>query len=326
MAESPLSAFLGGQERALGLRRQRFDLQQAQQAAPQLAAQRDIALQRQQLGLQSDIGQQRLKGAQLLQQVVKRVKQVPDPNQRLQIFERARPELQQFGVALPENLSLENVTDQGLVPLETGLGQSVQQLTAGQQEFRDLTQDLSPEDLQRARRIRLRLDPGAVGSAAQTISAEGTAERVAGTEQTLSRGRQRGKESAQIEATSIAEGRDAARGIPVLRRTIGLLDEINTGGFNAALIRARQQFGIEGADEGELSANLGQAVLGDLRATFGAAFTEREGERLERIRANLGRSTVANRRLVSQALQIAEDAANRAIDDAIESVLRSPSD
>jgi hypothetical protein len=84
-----------------------------------------------------------LKGSQLLSQVVQRVKQVQDPNQRLQIFERVRPELQKFGVELPPNLTLESVTDQGLIPLETGLGQTIQQLTAGQIERREASEALS---------------------------------------------------------------------------------------------------------------------------------------------------------------------------------------
>lgn len=129
---SPLSEFLGAQERTQNLQAQRFGLEQARQAAPQQAAQRDIALERKRLGLQQDIGNRRLQGAQLLQQVVDRVKQVPDLNQRLQIFERVRPQLEQFGVALPEQIGLENVTNEGLVPLETGLGQSLQNASAFQ--------------------------------------------------------------------------------------------------------------------------------------------------------------------------------------------------
>ena len=118
---------------------------------------------------------------------------------------------------------------------------------------------------------------------------------------------------------TIDEGLDAAQGVPVLRRALALLDEVKTGGFNAAAIRARQMFGIESADEGELSSNLGKAVLSQLRATFGAAFTEREGARLEGIEARLGASTEANKRLLQQTLAIVERAANRAIDAAYES-------
>lgn len=164
-----------------------------------------------------------------------------------------------------------------------------------------------------------RIIPPAVGSAAQTIASQGNVDEVSETEKTIQRGKESGKGIAKTDRRVIDEGLDAAKGIPVLRRSLQLLDDVKTGGLAAANLRAKQFFGVEGADEGELSANLGQAILGDLRSTFGAAFTEREGQRLERIRANLGRSAAANRRLINQALQISESAALRAMDRAIDS-------
>lgn len=99
--------------------------------------------------------------------------------------------------------------------------------------------------------------------------------------------------------TIIDDGLDAARGIPVVRRSLELLTQIDTGGIDSVALRAKQIFGVEGADEGELSANLGKAVLSQLRATFGAAFTENEGKRLERIEAGFGKSNETNIRLLS---------------------------
>lgn len=122
--------------------------------------------------------------------------------------------------------------------------------------------------------------------------------------------------AAERAQNTINAGLDAAKGIPTLKRSIALLGTVKTGGFQNALLRAKQAFGVEGADEGELSANLGEAILGDLKTTFGAQFTEREGERLERIRANFGKSPDTNRRLLQQSLQIAQDAAERAIKEA----------
>lgn len=129
-------------------------------------------------------------------------------------------------------------------------------------------------------------------------------------------GKELGKDSAARANIAITTGVDAAKGIPVLKRTLSLLDSVKTGGFSNAALRAKQLLGIEGADEGELSANMGQAILGDLRSTFGAAFTEKEGARLERIRANFGKNAEANKRLIKQSLQIAEDTANRAMKSA----------
>lgn len=111
----------------------------------------------------------------------------------------------------------------------------------------------------------------------------------------------------------INRGRAAAESTALLRRSISLLDSIATGGFAAAKLAATDFLGVTGADEGELSANLGRAVLSQLRETFGAAFTEREGARLDRLSARFGRSTASNQRILQQALMIATESANRAI-------------
>jgi len=111
----------------------------------------------------------------------------------------------------------------------------------------------------------------------------------------------------------ITEGMAAADSTAVLRRSLELLNRVSTGGFNRVSFAAKKLFGVEGADEGELSANLGKAVLSQLRATFGAAFTEREGARLEGIEAGFGSNVDTNKRLLNNALTIAERSAQRAI-------------
>jgi hypothetical protein len=105
--------------------------------------------------------------------------------------------------------------------------------------------------------------------------------------------------TARIQST-IDEGLDAAMGAATLRRGIDLLQDIQTG------------------DEGELSSTLGKAVLQQLKSTFGAQFTEREGDRLEGFSARMGSSTEANLRLLQQAYALVERSANRAIDAAYE--------
>ena len=115
---------------------------------------------------------------------------------------------------------------------------------------------------------------------------------------------------------SIGEGVDAVKGIPILRRSLQLLERIETGGIDSARLRAKQLFGVEGADEGELSANLGRAVLSQLKATFGSQFTEREGARLERMSAGFGKSPATNKRILRQSLKIAQSAAERGLDAA----------
>jgi hypothetical protein len=122
-----------------------------------------------------------------------------------------------------------------------------------------------------------------------------------------------GKATAERFATQIDTGLDAADSIATVRRGLELLDSVKTGGIDAAKLKATNLFGVTGADEAELSSNLGKAVLSQLRATFGAQFTEREGARLAEIEAGFGKSTEGNRRLLQQAEKILERAARRGI-------------
>lgn len=126
-----------------------------------------------------------------------------------------------------------------------------------------------------------------------------------------SAGSENAKGKQQKLRTSINEGVAAADGTAVIRRSLELLKGIETGGIDAVQQRVKQVFGVEGADEGELSANLGKAVLSQLRSIFGAAFTEREGARLERIEAGFGKSTATNKRLLEQLLKMSEREAKR---------------
>jgi len=121
--------------------------------------------------------------------------------------------------------------------------------------------------------------------------------------------------SGQIQRaeTLISEGLDAADGFANIQRGLDLLDLVQTGGVKAASLRAKQLFGVEGANEAELSNRMGKAVLSQLRATFGAAFTAQEGASLERIEAGFGKSTEGNRRLLEQTKRLIERKARRGI-------------
>ncbi len=132
------------------------------------------------------------------------------------------------------------------------------------------------------------------------------------------------KERAKTEAKGeesraqlvIDNGVSASYQLPTIKRTIDLLDDIETGGIESVALRIKQVFGVEGEDEGELSANLGKAVLSQLRETFGAAFTQAEGERLERIEANFGKSPETNKRLLKNALSLSERKVKQALERA----------
>lgn len=92
-----------------------------------------------------------------------------------------------------------------------------------------------------------------------------------------------------------------------------MLDTVKTGGLANAQLRIKQTLGIEGADEGELTANMGKAILSQMRSTFGAAFTEREGDKLDRIEANFGKSAATNRRLLKNLETILDREARRGL-------------
>lgn len=117
--------------------------------------------------------------------------------------------------------------------------------------------------------------------------------------------------------SQMEEGLQAADGIPILRRSLSLLKSgVKTGGWDAVKLKASNFFGVTGENEAELSANLGRAVLSQLRSTFGAAFTEREGARLEFIEASFGKSTKGNIRLLEQLEKMAIREAERGIQSA----------
>ncbi len=120
-----------------------------------------------------------------------------------------------------------------------------------------------------------------------------------------------GRGIAKREQELIDIGQRQADATAIIRRGLQLIDIIGTGRPEAIALAAKNLFGIAGADETELNANLGKAILAQLRTVFGAQFTEREGERLDFIEANFGKSTAGNKRLLQQTLKIMERAARR---------------
>tara|TARA_R100000951_G_scaffold116471_1_gene128473 strand:- start:2829 stop:4142 length:1314 start_codon:yes stop_codon:yes gene_type:complete len=126
--------------------------------------------------------------------------------------------------------------------------------------------------------------------------------------------RARGTKEQGRKQEFITKGLAAADATAIIRRSLQLLDRVETGGIGPQLgLAVRRMFGVEGADEGELSANLGKAVLAQLRDVFGAAFTEQEGESLKKIEAGFGSDVATNRRLLNNSLAVAERAAARGI-------------
>ena len=111
----------------------------------------------------------------------------------------------------------------------------------------------------------------------------------------------------------IDSGIESAKGAASVRRALNLLDEVETGGFDNLALKAKRLFGIEGANEGELSNLMGKAVLAQLKPIFGAAFTAREGDALAEIEAKFSNSSASNKRLLENALKLIDRAARRGI-------------
>lgn len=147
-----------------------------------------------------------------------------------------------------------------------------------------------------------------------------TAEQVGEVERTVAFKREAGKKKAGRLGDAITEGLLAADSTAAIRRALQLIDSgVDTSRLGQAELSFMQSLGIEDPEAGELSNLLGKAVLSQLRSTFGAAFTENEGARLERIEAGFGRNPATNKRLLRNALQIAERVAERGIKAAEES-------
>ena len=182
-------------------------------------------------------------------------------------------------------------------------------LTSKQREFGGFTEGLSEEDIQRARRIELGLDPRAVSSAAITAATTpGLADKVIGFEgdkageiesarlsvrKTIKPQIEAAITKARLEAQNrgeiLTDLSRAKAALPGLKEVTGKLRELaplvssTLGGrlFNAAV----KETGF-GATKGSTArakfiAIVDNEVLPLLKATFGAAFTVQEGEALK---------------------------------------------
>lgn len=109
----------------------------------------------------------------------------------------------------------------------------------------------------------------------------------------------------------IDSGVSSADNLIAVNRSLELLKEIETGGIDNAIIRAKQMFGIESGDEAELSYELGKSVLKQLKPTFGAAFTVNEMLELKRMEAGLGKSVAGNIRILNNLSKVIKRSANR---------------
>lgn len=182
------------------------------------------------------------------------------------------------------------------------------QLTSKQREFGGFTEGLSEADKLSARRIELGLDPRAVGSAVQTITQEGTAQQVAGTEEILAGGKEAGRLKSQLKfrpeiekAITLARSAASARGetltdlkrmkaaLPGLNRAVSQLRDLSAIATSTIAGKvwdfAVKESGFKTTKGSNARAKfigiVANQVLPLLKPTFGGAFSIQEGAELK---------------------------------------------
>lgn len=148
---------------------------------------------------------------------------------------------------------------------------------------------------------------------AETEAEAESSEQAASTAEKIAAGKATGSATATRKQGYIDAGIEAVDALANIKRSQQLLNSVETGGIDNALLWAKQKLGIESADEAELSGRLGKSILAQLRPIFGAAFTASEGQRLEKIESNFGKSTEGNKRLLQDVFKITDRAARRGL-------------
>ena len=115
--------------------------------------------------------------------------------------------------------------------------------------------------------------------------------------------RARGTAEEGVTQDVLATGIRQARNIGRLRDALKILDRVETGGLASIGLKTRRALGLTDADEAMLAYTLRKNVLQQLKPTFGAAFTAREGDLLASIEANENQSTEANRALLEEMIR-----------------------
>ena len=114
---------------------------------------------------------------------------------------------------------------------------------------------------------------------------------------------------AEREKADIQTGIESAQGFGTLARADKLLDLVETGKPEAALLWGKKLFGIETANEVELENLLGKRIIAQLKPTFGSQFTKAEGDWLRSMEADFGKNTEGNRRLIRQGMALVKERA-----------------
>ncbi len=123
----------------------------------------------------------------------------------------------------------------------------------------------------------------------------------------------RGKSQVERIQGYIDSGVESADNLHSVSRSIELMNSVETGGVDQAILKAKQMMGIESGDEAELSYELGKSVLKQLKPTFGAAFTVNEMLELKRMEAGLSKSIPGNKRILNNLKKMLKRSAERGL-------------
>lgn len=313
---NPAQAFTQGRQNALSLQSQEQSIAREREAAPVRNQLAQLKLEGAQRGAAQQETQFNQKQAMMRAKAINQSARAMlglDPSQRAQAFPSVEAFLEEVGVpagtfdvneATNENLQQIIAQSQGLMDDP----QAISRLTTGQRDFASNTEGLSQKDIAKARRIKLGLDPRAVGSAVQTITDKGNVEDVSKTEEEISKSKETGKLSAQLKfkpqiqkAVKLAEAAAKERGevlndldrmtatLPSLNDMVDQLRElapIVTSTFGGRLIDIAVKETGFGSTKGatakaKFTGIIVNQVLPLLKPTFGGSFTIQEGAELK---------------------------------------------
>lgn len=134
--------------------------------------------------------------------------------------------------------------------------------------------------------------------------------QIAGEENIRTREAEKKKLSEQY-ITEAGEGLRASEAYASLKHASDLIKTVETSGLNQAILKAKQYFGIDAANETDLYNKLGVSIAQQLRPTFGAQFTKAEGDWMQSFSASFGKSSESNKRLIEQGLKLSKLRADR---------------
>lgn len=260
--------------------------EQAQAAEAQRQAQAQA--QARMSGMQFE-QQQALQRAQYANSLARQLKTVPFED-RSQIIRQNSSTLQSFGIDPSQLDPTDENLDQTILGTDPFLAQAGP-ATAAEREFEMLTQDLTPEEIEQAKRIELGLEPRAQAGAARTLDIGGvphvfdpatrtfvraivsgeevTPERVGEAEAVIAARKETGKRQAEISAKVVDKSFERIgkvnRNISNIDKAISALDR---GARTGAVQRFLPSITAASRELEQIRNELGLDVIGDV--TFGA--------------------------------------------------------